>query len=136
MAGFVSRRPKTDTAKTPGIQESSWTRRILITLAATWVALFLVLPMVNVMFESLRKGLDTYRLALTEPDTLSAIKLTVLITAISVPCNALFGIAAAWTIGKYNFRGKALLLTLIDLPFAISPIVAGLSFIVLFGSQG
>ena len=136
MAGIVTKRPIADSAKAPAVQEDSWTRRILIGLAALWSGLFLVLPLLNVVFESLRQGLATYWAALSEPDTLSAIKLTIFIACIAIPCNAVFGIAAAWAIGKYQFKGKALLLTLIDLPFAVSPIVAGLSFIMIFGAQG
>ena len=136
MAGIVTKRPTLDSAKAPAVRENSWTQWALITLAAGWVALFLVLPLLNVIVEALGRGFGTYLQAISDPDTLSAIKLTLLITGITVPSNAIFGIAAAWTIAKYNFKGKALLLTLIDLPFAISPVVAGLSFIVLFGAQG
>ena len=99
-------------------------------------AVFLLLPLVNVFAQAFSKGWDVYWHALTNPESWAAIKLTLLVAVITVPLNVLFGLAAAWAIAKFEFRGKALLITLIDLPFSISPIVAGLMFIVLFGLQG
>jgi sulfate/thiosulfate transport system permease protein len=108
----------------------------LIAVAALFSAVFLVLPLVNVFAQALAAGFGPYWRALADPDTLSAIRLTALIAAISVPLNAVFGVAASWAIAKFEFRGKALLLSLIDLPFSISPVVAGLLFVLLFGVNG
>ena len=108
----------------------------LITVAALFAAVFLVLPLVNVFAQALAAGLGPYWHALRDPDTRSAIRLTLLVAAISVPLNAIFGLAASWAIAKFEFRGKTLLLTVIDLPFSISPVVAGLLFVLLFGAQG
>jgi sulfate/thiosulfate transport system permease protein len=108
----------------------------LITVAVLFSAVFLVLPLVNVFAQALAAGCGPYWKALAAPDTLSAIRLTVIIAAISVPLNAVFGVAASWAIAKFEFRGKVFLLSLIDLPFSISPVVAGLLFVLLFGAQG
>lgn len=116
--------------------EPTWVRRILIGAALGLLALLVVLPLVVVLFEALRQGWQAYAAAVTQPDTLSAIKLTLLVAAISVPANAVFGVAAAWAITKFQFPGKRLLLTLIDLPFSVSPVVAGLVFVLLFGAHG
>ncbi|WP_037500357.1 sulfate ABC transporter permease subunit CysW [Sphingomonas jaspsi] len=109
---------------------------LLLTLALALVFLFLVLPLVVVFAEALRKGAGPFISAIQDPDAISAIKLTLLVAAISVPANTVFGLAASWAIAKYRFRGRGLLLTLIDLPFAISPVVSGLVFVLLFGAQG
>lgn len=111
-------------------------RWFLITVALAFVAVFLLLPLVNVFWQALTHGVKVYVESLTDPDTRSAINLTLLIAGITVPLNLLFGLAAAWAIAKFTFRGKPLLVSLIDLPFAISPVVAGLLFVVLFGRQG
>ena len=108
----------------------------LIAGAIGFIAFFLVLPLVAVFAEALAKGFGTYDTALTDPDALSAIKLTLLVAAISVPLNVAFGLCAAWAIAKFDFRGKSLLWSLIDLPFSISPVVAGLVYVLLFGAQG
>ncbi len=107
-----------------------------ILLAITFLALFLVMPLSAVFHEALRKGLGTYLEALKDPESIAAIKLTLLVAAIAVPLNVLFGLCAAWAIAKFDFRGKAFLTTLIDLPFSVSPVVSGLVFVVLFGAQG
>lgn len=119
-----------------GTEESWFVRWFLITVALAFVAVFLLLPLVNVFWQALTHGVKVYVESLTDPDTRSAINLTLLIAGITVPLNLLFGLAAAWAIAKFTFRGKPLLVSLIDLPFAISPVVAGLLFVVLFGRQG
>jgi len=116
--------------------ESPPVRVLLITVALLFVLLFLVLPLAAVFTEALRKGFDAYLDALKEPDAWSAIRLTLLTAAIAVPLNLVFGVAAAWCIAKYEFRGKAFLTTLIDLPFSVSPVVAGLVYVLMFGAQG
>lgn len=115
---------------------SHWGRYVQISIALTFVALFLVLPLAAVLVEALRKGGAAYWAALQDPDAWHAIKLTLLAAAIAVPVNIVFGIAAAWAIAKFEFRGKPVLIALIDLPFSVSPVVAGLSYVLLFGSHG
>ncbi len=117
-------------------QEPVWVRYGLLTLGLGFLFFFLGLPLIAVFVEALAQGWPTYVEALAEPETRSAIVLTVVIALAVLPFNILFGVAAAWAIAKFDFRGKSLLLTLIDLPFAVSPVVAGLIFILLFGSQG
>ncbi len=116
--------------------ESAWVRILLTTLALAFLGLFLLLPLVTVFVEALAKGVDAYWEALQEPDALAAIRLTLLIAAVSVVFNVIVGIAGAWCIAKYEFRGKAFLTTLIDLPFSVSPVVAGLIYVLVFGAQG
>ena len=116
--------------------EPAWVRRLLIGIALAFLAVFLFVPLVAVFVEALKKGVDVYLAAISEPDAVSAIKLTLLAAAISVPLNLVFGIAAAWSIAKFDFRGKNLLLTFIDLPFSVSPVIAGLIFVLVFGLQG
>lgn len=116
--------------------EPAWLRRALIGIALLFVALFLILPLAAVFTEALRKGVDAFFEAFKEPDAWSAIKLTLLITAIAVPLNLVFGVSAAWAIAKFEFKGKALLTTLVDLPFSVSPVVAGLIYVLVFGAQG
>jgi sulfate transport system permease protein len=110
-----------------------WT---LILIALAFCAVFLLLPLVNVFAQALARGWTYYWDSLTHPDSWAAVRLTLVVAAISVPLNVLFGLAAAWAIAKFEFRGKSLLITLIDLPFSVSPVVAGLMFVVLFGLQG
>lgn len=116
--------------------EAPWIRRTLIGIALLWLALFLLLPLVSIFVEGLRKGLDTYLAAFDDPNVWSAIRLTLLAAIISVPLNLVFGVSAAWTIARFDFRGKSVLLTLIDLPFAVSPVIAGLIYVLVFGLQG
>ena len=116
--------------------EPVWLRCTLIGLALVFVGLFLILPLAAVFTEALRKGFEAFFEALKEPDAWSAIKLTLLITAIAVPLNLVFGVCAAWAIAKFEFRGKAFLTTLVDLPFSVSPVVAGLIYVLVFGAQG
>jgi sulfate/thiosulfate transport system permease protein len=108
----------------------------LIGVAMVFALLFLLLPLVTVFYEAFAKGWSFYVASLTDPDSLAAIRLTLVIAAISVPMNLVFGLAAAWAVAKFEFRGKALLITLIDLPFAVSPVVSGLMIVLLFGLQG
>jgi sulfate/thiosulfate transport system permease protein len=116
--------------------EAVWVRWTLTALALAFMALFLVLPLAAVFAEALRKGWGAYLAALSEPAAWSAIRLTLLTACVAVPLNLLFGVAAAWAIAKYEFRGKAFLTTLIDLPFSVSPVVAGLVYVLVFGAQG
>jgi len=116
--------------------ESPWVRRLLIGVALAFLALFLLVPLVTVFYEAFKKGWYVYLSAILEPDARSAIALTLLAAAISVPANLVFGVSAAWAIAKFDFRGKNLLLTLIDLPFSVSPVIAGLIYVLVFGMQG
>jgi len=125
-----------DYQASPATREANWLRWTLLTLALGFFAVFLLLPLVAVFFEALRKGWGTYLTALADPDALSAIRLTLLAAAISVPLNLVFGISAAWAIAKFEFRGKQFLITLIDLPFSVSPVIAGLVWVLIFGAQG
>lgn len=113
-----------------------WLKTLLIGTALAYVALVLLLPLASIFVEAFRKGVSTYIEALQDPDTLSAIKLTGLVAVIAVPVNMVFGIVMAWAITKHDFRGKGLLIALIDLPFSVSPVVSGLVFVLLFGANG
>jgi len=119
-----------------GTEEPPLIKWTLLTIALAFSVVFLLLPLVNVFAQALSKGLNAYANSLTEPDSWAAIRLTLTVAAIAVPLNVLFGVAAAWSIAKFEFRGKSLLTTLIDLPFSVSPVVAGLMFVLLFGLQG
>ncbi|MEN9320560.1 MAG: hypothetical protein RL039_373, partial [Pseudomonadota bacterium] len=119
-----------------GTTEATWLRNLLIGLALAFLLLFLVLPLAAVFTEALRQGWDAYVEGLTDPDAWSAIKLTLLTAVIAVPLNLVFGVAAAWCVAKFEFPGKAFLITLIDLPFSISPVVAGLMYVLVFGANG
>ena len=123
-------------ARNPATAEPTWIRWALIGLALAFLGVFLVVPLAAVFTEALRKGIDTYFASLREPDALAAIRLTLLVAAIAVPANLVFGVAAAWAIAKFEFRGKSLLVTLIDLPFSVSPVIAGLIYVLVFGAQG
>lgn len=118
------------------LTEPVWVRRILLLLGLGFLALFLAVPLVAVFVEAFRRGVSLYFQAIADPDAWSAIRLTLLVAAISLPVNLVFGVAAAWAITKFQFRGKQFLVTLIDLPFSVSPVVAGLVFILLFGRNG
>ena len=117
-------------------RESRAVERTLIAIAILILALFFFAPLAAVFYEAGRKGWSAYVKAIADPDTLSAIQLTLLVAAIAVPINTVFGVAAAWAIARFDFPLKSLLVTMIDLPFSVSPVVAGLSFVVLFGSRG
>ena len=116
--------------------EPGWVRYALIAVALVFLTLFLFVPLVAVFAEALKNGWAVYKEAVIEPDALAAIKLTLIAAGISVPLNLVFGVAAAWCIAKFDFRGKSILLTLIDLPFSVSPVIAGLIYVLMFGSQG
>jgi sulfate transport system permease protein len=116
--------------------EAPWVRWTLLSIALVFIVLFLVMPLAAVFTEALRKGLGAYLEALKEPDAWAAIRLTLITAAISVPLNLVFGVAAAWCIAKYEFRGKAFLTTLVDLPFSVSPVVVGLMYVLVFGAHG
>jgi sulfate transport system permease protein len=118
------------------ITEPAWVKWLLIAIALAFLALFLFVPLAIVFAEALKKGVDVYVAAVTDPDAVSAIRLTLLAAGISVPLNLVFGVAAAWCIAKFDFRGKNVLLTLIDLPFSVSPVIAGLIYVLVFGLQG
>ncbi len=117
-------------------QESPWVRRSLILTALVFLAAFLVLPLAVVLYGAFEQGLRVWWDAVREPDAASAIRLTLLVVLIVVPINTVFGIAVAWAVAKFEFRGKPVLISIIDMPFAISPVVVGLIFVILFGSQG
>jgi sulfate transport system permease protein len=119
-----------------GTTESAWVKWTLIGSALAFIFLFLVLPLAAVFAEAFRKGAGAYLEAFNEPDAWSAIRLTLLTAAIAVPMNLVFGVAAAWAIAKYEFKGKAFLTTLVDLPFSVSPVVAGLIYVLMFGAHG
>ncbi len=130
--------PTTSTAKlcTTRLTEPAWVRRVFIVIALAFLAFFLLLPVLTVLLSGLNKGFGFYFKVMAEKDAWAAIKLTLLAAAISVPLNVLFGLASAWAITKFDFWGKKALLTLIDLPFTVSPVISGLIFILLFGAQG
>ena len=111
-------------------------RVILIATALAFLGLFLLLPLLAVFVEALRQGFGAYLASITEPDALAAIRLTLLVAAMALPLNLIFGIAAAWATAKFEFKGKSLLTTLIELPFSVSPVIAGLIYVLLFGAQG
>ncbi len=116
--------------------EPAWVRALLLAIALGFAVLFLLVPLAVVFTEALKKGWDTYLAAIAEEDAWHAIKLTLTVAAIAVPANLVFGVAASWAIAKFEFRGKSLLLTLIDLPFSVSPVISGLIYVLLFGSHG
>jgi sulfate transport system permease protein len=116
--------------------EPTWIRLSLIRIALLFSILFLLIPLAAVFVEALKKGWEAYAMAIMDDDALSAIRLTLLTAAIAVPANLIFGVAASWAIAKFNFRGKSLLLTLIDLPFSVSPVISGLIYVLLFGAHG
>jgi sulfate/thiosulfate transport system permease protein len=138
MSGVASQYSKYNhkIAKNRATSESYLVRAILIGITLLFLGLFLFMPLAAVFTEALRKGVKTYFAAITEPDALTAIKLTLITTGIAVPLNLVFGIAAAWAIAKFDFKGKSFLITLIDLPFAVSPVIAGLIYVLIFGLQG
>ena len=127
---------KNGDSNSSSVSEPAWVRCLLITTALGFLALFLLLPLAAVFVEALDKGWQAYLAALQEPDTLAAIWLTLLTAVCCVPANLFFGVVAAWAIAKFSFPGKSLLITLIDLPFSVSPVVSGLIYVLIFGLQG
>ena len=117
-------------------REPTWARYTLITIALIFFLSCLILPLILVFVEAFKQGVGVYAQALVHPDTLSAVKLTLLTAAIAVPLNVVFGVAAAWSVAKFNFRGKSILTTIIDMPFSVSPVIAGLMLVLMFGTQG
>lgn len=120
----------------PAVREAGAVRALILGISLIFFATFLLLPLIAVFVEALRRGWAVYVAALVEPDAVSAIRLTLLTAAIAVPLNLIFGLAAAWAIAKFEFRGKQFLITLIDLPFSVSPVIAGLIYVLVFGAQG
>lgn len=135
MSGAVSSLGRRTCKATDATTEPLWMQMTLIGVALIFLALFLVVPLIAVFTEAFSRGADVYWASITEPDAWHAITLTLLAAAIAVPLNVIFGLAAAWSITKFQFRGKQALITLIDLPFAVSPVVAGLIYVLLFGAQ-
>ncbi|WP_347987222.1 sulfate ABC transporter permease subunit CysW [Methylomonas sp. AM2-LC] len=127
---------RTGVANRQALRDPSWVRWGLITIAIGFITLFLCVPLVLILFQAFAKGVEAYFHALAEPDAIAALKLTLLVAITTVPLNTIFGVAAAWTITRFEFRGKSLLTTLIDLPFSVSPVISGLIFVLLFGAQG
>ena len=118
------------------LQDPKWVRWSLITIALGFITLFICLPLGLVIYQALSKGIEAYWTALTQADTLAAIRLTLLVAIVTVPLNTLFGITAAWAITRFEFKGKSFLTTLIDLPFSVSPVISGFIFVLLFGAEG
>lgn len=129
----ISRRTS---ASPSALRESVLTRFLLLSAAVGFLALFLFLPLIAVFAEALRRGLPAYLEALSEPDALAAMRLTLLVAAIAVPLNVIIGVAGAWAIARFQFRGRSFLVSLVDLPFSVSPVIAGLVYVLLFGAQG
>lgn len=117
-------------------KESKLVQSILITITVLFLSLFLLLPLVTIFLKAFEKGFDVYLAAITDQEAFSAIRLTLLVALIVVPLNTIFGVAAAWLITKFQFKGKQVLLSLIELPFAVSPVIAGLVFVLLFTPRG
>lgn len=117
-------------------REPTWVRYTLITIALLFFLSCLILPLILLFVEAFKQGVGVYAQALVHPDTLSAVKLTLLTAVIAVPLNVVFGVAAAWCVAKFNFRGKSILTTIIDMPFSVSPVIAGLMLVLIFGTQG
>jgi len=136
MASVIALSSPVRSRSTAATTESPAVRRLLIAVAVLFMAAFLVLPLAAVFYEALRKGLDVYLESFANADARAAIRLTLISAAIAVPLNLVFGIAAAWAIAKFEFTGKSFLITLIDLPFSVSPVIAGLVYVLMFGLHG
>lgn len=138
MAGYVAtvKAGSVSVERPKHITEPTVVKWILISISLLFLGLLLVLPLISVFVEAFRKGAEVYMKALVEPDAAAAIRLTLLTALIAVPMNLIFGLAAAWAITKFNFKGKNILMTLVDLPFAVSPVISGLIYVLLFGAKG
>lgn len=138
MAGAAKTRivKRAEPKPRPATRDPGWVAWGLIAVALGFLGLFVVLPLTIVFYEAFRQGMGPFTTALIDPDTLSAIKLSLITVALAVPLNIVFGVAAAWAIGRFDFPGKSFLVTLIDLPFAVSPVVSGMVFVLLFGTRG
>src|SRR4051812_11142003 len=136
MSGIVTQRAGSAQRRDSQVGESLWVRLLLIVIALAFLGIFLVAPIATVFGSAFSKGTGPYLTALAQDETLDAIKLTVLTAGIAVPLNVVFGIAAAWLISKYDFWGKSVLITVVDLPFSVSPVISGLIFVLLFGARG
>jgi sulfate transport system permease protein len=126
---LVARQPQ-------ALQDPDWVRWSLVTIAVCFIGLFICLPLGIVIVKAFSKGLEAYWVALSDPDTLASLRLTLLTALVTVPLNTIFGLAAAWAVTRFDFKGKSLLTTLIDLPFSVSPVISGLIFVLLFGAEG
>ncbi len=129
VAKLVARQPQ-------ALQDPDWVRWSLVSIAVCFIGLFICLPLGLVIVKAFSKGLEAYWTALSDPDTLAALRLTLLTALVTVPLNTIFGLAAAWAVTRFDFKGKSLLTTLIDLPFSVSPVISGLIFVLLFGAEG
>lgn len=136
LAGVTAKNAVEVSVPPRATSDPPWARTIILAVALGFMGLFVVLPLTAVFVEALREGVRVYLAAITDPEARSAIRLTLLVASIAVPLNVIFGLAAAWTLTRFNFRGRSLLNTLIDLPFAVSPVIAGMIFVLLFGAQG
>lgn len=136
MAGAADRPAEAPPRRAGGPADPLWVRGLLIAAALAFLGFFLLVPLLAVFSEALAKGFQAYGAAISEPEARSAIRLTLLAAGLSVPLNLLFGLAASWCIAKFEFPGKSILVTLIDLPFAVSPVISGLVFVLLFGARG
>ena len=138
MAGVTTPAPRAKAAYEPrtSLTEPPWVRAALIVVAFLFLGAFLVLPLLSVFYEALRKGLGFYWASIADPAALSAVRLTLVTAAIVVPLNIVFGLAAAWAITRFEFHGKTLLITLIDMPFSVSPVISGLIYVLIFGARG
>jgi len=136
MSGSIALRMDSHVARASAVGEPRWIRRTFIALSLVFLTTFLFLPLLTVFAEALRNGVSAFFASMIEPDAVSAIKLTLLVAVIAVPANLIFGLAAAWCIAKFEFTGKSVLITLIDLPFAVSPVISGMIYVLLFGLQG
>ena len=128
--------PKLIGRQSQALQDPDWVRWSLIAIAVSFISLFICLPLGLVIFQAFSKGVEAYWSALSQDDTIAAINLTLLTALVTVPLNTVFGVAAAWAITRFDFKGKSLLTTLIDLPFSVSPVISGLIFVLLFGAEG
>jgi sulfate transport system permease protein len=135
VAVYDSRRPVAPFEHTRPTTERDWVKRTLIGIAVVFMLAVIVLPLILVFVEAFRKGADVYFASFADPQSLAAIRLTLLVAAIAVPLNLVFGVCAAWAVAKFEFPGKAFLTTLIDLPFSVSPVVSGMVYVLLFGAQ-